>query len=365
MPYTHFRVVAWEIPTATYKTQASVDGLSGWDPGQEYQAISRLPVPAGVTNADAKIRLKRMAGVVNAAANQLTINPAVGGDNANTLKIFMMPEFYFRPPVIDASYFSNTYPNDVKNQIIEALNSMFVHADFSNWLFVCGTVMWNTRQDIRARPLYFNTAVHVRGGQADTLRLIEKQLPSGIDGLPVGMSPGQDPTIKLFFESWKRKKNRVFHIEGDPVGLEVCLDHLNSPNCRVLKNVLSEWEAKEGNAQEVKLHILSAGGMGIQPQSVAAKVGGYIIRNDGITNPSARSEVKQVQGYTWNNPSLLTALLVPTGADLTATATLAPAVAAAHTFAIPEGALRIPMPAGGYKNFTQQIVLYPTLAMPA
>lgn len=364
MPYTHFRYIAWEIPTATFKTNMQADGISGWDPGQECQPVQRIPVPSSVTDADAKIRLKRLAAVVNAAAYRLA--NTVGGDNVNTLKIFMVPEFYFRPPVISQSYYSNTYPNTVKTQIIEALNTMFGHADFSHWLFVCGTVMWNTRQDIHAAPLYFNTAVYVWGGHADSLRVIEKQLPSGIDGLPVGAAPGHDPSVKLFFESWKTRKRRVFDIDGIPMGLEVCLDHLNSPNCRVLKNVLSDWEQKEGNGTEIKLHLLTAGGMSIQPKSVSAKVNGYILRDDGITSSAgtARSNLQLVQSYTWDNPLLLQLLGPPTGSDLKATATLTN-VGAAHTYALPAGPLRIPIPVGGYLSFTQQLVFYPPLGVPA
>src|ERR1044071_843991 len=187
MPYTHFRLLAYEVPTATYVTSMTADGVSGWNPGRERPAAARVPV-AGVTNDDARIRLKRLASAVNSVSGLL---PMLVDDNNATLKIFLVPEFYFRPPTVDASYYSNTYPNSVKNQILTALNEMFAHADFTHWLFVCGTILWNSRQDVKSTPLYFNTAITVKGGphpdvhnrQDAIVSVVEKRMPSGIDGI--------------------------------------------------------------------------------------------------------------------------------------------------------------------------------------
>lgn len=358
MPYTHFRYIAYEVPTAT-RPIAGGNVVSGYDAGQAYQAIGRLPVPNNTPN-DASKRLKRFAGVVNYAANRLRTL----GDNANTLKIFMAPEFYFRPPAsLGAGYVHDTSPGGDAMAIIRALDAMFVHNDFQHWLFVPGTIIWNTRHDPVRPALYRNTLIHARGGRQNAAYFIEKNLPSRIDGLPLTGIPGRDVSYKLFHESWDNRKQRVFLLDGIPMGLEVCLDHLDSPSCRVLKHVLDEWLGKEGNTQNVSLHLLSAGGMSIQPRSVSARVNGYILRNDGIANPGARSELRQVQQYTAPDP-LLGQPFNTSPSNLNGTATLRAAVAPESTAVLPVGPLTVPSKGPHFRTFPQRVVFYPPQALP-
>jgi hypothetical protein len=363
MPYTHFRFIAWEIPTVVKQFPKpgshQAFNLSGWNPGAESQAVQRLPVPDSVDIPDARVRLRRLAGVADAAATRLTNN---FGADADTLKIFMVPEFYFRPRMVDKTYLANTYPEAGMMQILKALNSMFVHNDFKDWLVVAGTILWNNVQK-EGEPLYFNTAVCFRGGQQNALRIIEKRLPAGLDGLPKGMAPGQDEKLKLLFDEWKIRKQRVFVEDGISFGLEVCLDHLNHPQCRVLKKVLNDWSNNSNEAPPgIGFHLLTAGGMSINPESVSTKVGGYILRNDGMSNQGDRSEVNQVESYEWSDQNVLHERRA-TLTDLEGTATLV-GVDKADSYAIPDGALKIPIPQG-CQDFKQQIVFYPSLRLPA
>jgi len=358
MPYTHFRYIAYQVPTAT----SPIGGggvVCDYSPGDSYQAIGRLPVPAA-TPDDAKKRLQRLAGVVNLAANRLRSM----ADNATTLKIFMAPEFYFRPPsALGANYYSGTYPVKDRNALLDALNGMFVHADFQNWLFVPGTILWNTRDDPKANPLYFNTLVHVRGGMPDALNVIEKNQPSGIDGMPVVGIPARDAKYRIFHQSWANRKRHVSPVDGTPLGYDICLDHLYSPTCRILKNVIHDWQANEGNIQNVSLHILCAAGMDIVPGSLAARVNGFILRNDGICNPGTRSELKQVQRYQAPDP-LVGHLLDTTPSDLTGTVTLGAAIAEESAAVLSDGPLQVPSKGPGFRTFPQRVVFYPTQALP-
>ncbi len=357
MPYTHFRMIAYEVPTVTYGAIAPV--ISGWDPGQECRPVARIPVPDGVED-DARIRLKRLASVVDFARERLQV---LGGDHDNTLKILIVPEFYFRPPALAANYAHNTYPDNVAVQIFKALNQMFVHADFRHWLFVCGTVMWNTLNDVMAQPVYFNTAIHVWGGRPNAIGLIEKRLASGIDGVPVARSPGAAADIQPIFADWATRRLHVFHIDGIPLGLEVCLDHLNHDYCRVLRHVLADWPGREGNHQGVKLHVLTAGGMPIHPGSVCAQVGGYILRNDGMASPGERSQLQQVQSYSEQDP--LMGLVVVNELDPNAeTSANLVNVAPAERRDLPPGRIILPMPGADYNTFTQRLVYYPALPVP-
>jgi hypothetical protein len=370
VPYTNFRLIAYEVHTAS----AKVNVISGWSAGTECPAVARVPVPNTLPD-DARIRLKRLASVVDLAKTQIT----AGGrtDNANTLKIFLVPEFYLRPPAtIGADYKGSTYPVGVRAQILQALESMFVHADFADWLFVCGTMMWNTLAGDKTTKLFFNTAVIVRGGQANALHVVEKRIPSGIDGVPVAMlpggglryaAPGLDPSVKLFFERWEERKRHVLTFDGITFGVEVCLDHRDDPQCKVLRKVVSDWYAKQvpPPLPGVQIHLLTAGGMGIELPSVSAKIGGYILRNDGLHQAAAPagSEMRQVQGYNVTDPFGV-ATLPSDPTEPRAVARLGPRDPASNV-PIPGGAPSVPAPPNPYPAIPQQrLRFYPLTAVP-
>ena len=369
MPYTHFRLIAYEVHTASSKRFNPV--RSGWDPGNECPAVARLPVPATVPD-DARIRLKRLASVVDLATTQVS----AGGraDDVNTLKVFLVPEFYLRPPAsIGTDYKGSTYPVKVGTQVLDALNKMFVAADFADWLFVCGTLMWNTLADTKAEPLYFNTAIVVRGGRADALHVLEKRIPSDKDGIPAPTAPdksegeyagpGYDPTVKLFFDQWSERKRHILVFDGISFGVEVCLDHFDNRLCRVLRRLLVDWGTNEAviPAPAVQLHVLTAGGMDIMERCVCAKVDGYIMRNDGMMTASepAASEMRQVQSYARSDGS------GPVGpSDDDATAALGARVTPQYV-PIPNGAQQVPPPGDPYLAIPQQrLAFYPVTPMP-
>lgn len=352
-PYTHFRMIAYEVSTAAHGGPHGLGVVSGWSAGQQLpQAIAQLPVIGPNLPLDARIRLHRFAGVVDLAWNSLQMQP----NNGQTLTVFIAPEFYFRPPNIGAGYDHNTYPATVAMQVINALDNMFAHANFQDWLIVCGTVMWNSGEQIGERPRYYNTAVYVHGGRNQGARLIEKKLASSIDGVPQAMAMGADPAGALVMQSWEIRRRHAFDHDGVRFGLEVCLDHLDSDAFRVLKHVLADWPDSARPA--VKLHILTAGGMDIKSASVAADPGGYILRNDGLNNAGPRSELRRVIRHTWwkieTNPW-----------NRWGSATMEPAIAPVSATAIPAGPLEVPLPPGGRTPIAQRLVYYPTINIPA
>lgn len=333
MPYTHFRYIAYEVPTAATHHNAVFSGFSS---GLPCPPVPRIPVDRISDVADAKNRLLRLASVVDMAATCVTQS---GTDNPNTLKIFVVPEFYFRPPNSfarrDCPY--NTYSYDEAVEIFEELNRMFVHADFRDWLIVAGTVMWhwNNRDDEQPEPnpdpnpnpnrpdpggrdvpsdptgrVYRNSAVYVRGGVADSLKIIEKDVPSGIDGVPNPYAPKADAYDDYFqraFEHWHSQREHVFEVDSVICGLEVCLDHADAIGHRVLKTVLARWPHMENAAPPaLDLHILTAGGMTIENGAVAAKRNGYILRNDGYSSYPF-SELRRVSRYNRSGAAMLAA----------------------------------------------------------
>jgi hypothetical protein len=346
MPYTHFRFVAYEVPTATRKPHGPVE--SGFNAGAECQLPPGIQVSQALPK-DARIRLKRLASVAFLAKSHV----ALLGDNANTLKIFMAPEFYFRPPVTEGSdYTYNSYPRSVYQLIINELGKMFRDAIFDDWLIIPGTAMMNAKiHPTSAQIVYFNSCFQIIGGagaaaSGNNLLYIEKKMPSNLDGVPYG--PGNDQDARQVFETWAFRKKRVFTVNGVRLGLEICLDH----GTQVLKRTLSDWSSNEGgiNPQPLDLQLLTAGGMPVQTTSVAAKLNGYILRNDGYSNPP-HSELRQITSYTGTNPW-----------DLLGDAGLAPTIAVAQTVAL-TGAQVVPMKSGNIGNFTQNIVIYPALLL--
>jgi hypothetical protein len=331
MPYTHFRYIAYEVPTAVQDKNAVFSGFSSGSPCAPVQRIPVNKIPDG---ADAKNRLLRLASVVDMAATWLS---QAGGDNPNTLKVFVVPEFYFRPPNSFARRNCpyNTYSYDEAVEIFDELNLMFVHAHFSDWLIVAGTVMWHwdNKDDEQPRPnpnqpdpngmdvpsdttnrVYRNSAVYVRGGRADSLRIIEKDVPSRLDGVPNPYAPKRDAYDAYFekiFENWHSQKEHVFEVDGVRCGLEVCLDHADEIGHRVLKTVLANWNQMEHAAPpDLDLHILTAGGMTIEKGAVAAKINGYILRNDGFSDDPF-SELKRVSRYNRYGSAMLAANEIP------------------------------------------------------
>lgn len=302
-PYTHFRFIAYEVPTAARETSTG-QVKSGFDPGEECDEITRIPVNWDPTlPADGGIRLKRLAAVVDLAETTVRGGRVGSGSvpEENILNIFMAPEFYFRPSrLADLDYEFDTYSEDHAVAIFEQLNTMFMAADFKHWFLVLGTVLWNWEDDhqVPGHPdslLYRNSAAYVRGHREDSLRIIEKNAPSGIDGMPNPYDLQNRQSMQEQYQTRLFRKQRVFDIDGIPCGLEICLDHLAEEGCRTLKNVLLDWHPKP--VPHLRLHLLTAGGMAINPTSVTAIPSGYILRNDGLSGNNPPSEMRKISGY--------------------------------------------------------------------
>ncbi|MFE0460211.1 hypothetical protein ACFW1A_13290 [Kitasatospora sp. NPDC058965] len=327
-PYTHFRMLAYEVPTLAWNPDWNCL-VSAWDPGVRSPKVPGIPVPepapvppketpggylsdseVGLPE-DAYIRLLRLANVVELTRQHLVGKPA------GVLNVFVVPEFYFRPPQKGRTlYRSDTYPFNSVNPIYQALGSMFSGPAFTDWLFVCGTVLYNndlashaplpgTDGTPLAQVSFFNNAVVAVGGVRDTPFLVEKRVPSHIDGVPevvyeggkaLPAGPGNNPALKPFYDDWKTRKNHIIRTHGVTVGVEVCLDHAITH--AVLREIVHDWAREELVPQAhggVQLHVLTAGGMHIVPESIAARTNGYILRNDGGDDrPDKASELRRI-----------------------------------------------------------------------
>ncbi|MBL4862904.1 MAG: hypothetical protein JKY09_07810 [Crocinitomicaceae bacterium] len=354
MPYTHFRYIAYELPTATIVGGSVV---SGYPPGTNCPVVPEIPVPSGLTlTPDAEARLLRFAAVVKRAWERVQ---ALGGDNGNALKIFMAPEFYFRPPsTTGGNYKNDSYPSKEAAKIIAAFDTMFEHVHFTDWLIIPGTLLWNN-EDVPLMDgnfIYRNTALRIKGGAANSTHLIEKNMSSGIDGVPAAYTTGGYTNLKLVYQDWALRQTRSFNIEGIDFGLDICLDHLDDIACKQCKNVLREW-AEKGSEKDTKIHLLTAGGMTIQEKSVAANVKGYILRNDGYSNAPV-SQQKRVTKYDY--PKYI-GIGTFSPKNLGSTAVMDADTLAQDTINLAGVECVPPKPAQTFA-FAQRIVIYPTTA---
>ncbi|MEJ8848335.1 hypothetical protein [Variovorax rhizosphaerae] len=368
MPYTHFQFIAYQVPTAAHGrvTRAMVPAF---EPGTEIAAERFAPIRVEDSLPDdARIRLKRLAAAVKSASNNLKKGVK---DAPNVLKVFVVPEFYFRP----SGTRHCTYSYDDATRLFEQMDVMFVDPEFKDWLFVLGTVMWHmdekrhwdeeTQQWVEGKAHYRNSAVYVRGNQApDSLRIIEKEVPSRLDGVPnpyVNDGAGYDPSTQQVFTDWLFRKSHVFDVGGVTCGLEICLDHAYSNhdpiggNHRVLKNVLRDWPVVP--APDVKLHVLTAGGMKIAPQSVAAMPSGFILRNDGYSG-DPQTELRSIGLY---RRSVEFSSVVP-ASDLRGVANLK-VIPQVGFLGFPDDQ-QIPIDGTQYSSFDQGLKFFPVQKLP-
>src|ERR1700722_7670530 len=106
MAYTDFQYVAYEVPTVS-----RANGSAGGFPRGESDGPLEMPNDM----VDAETRLRRLVSVVGLAASRAHGSP-------NTLKVFMAPEFYFRPENTDSKIFPHaTYPQEHAFSIFEKM----------------------------------------------------------------------------------------------------------------------------------------------------------------------------------------------------------------------------------------------------
>ncbi|WP_370962212.1 hypothetical protein [Amycolatopsis sp. cg9] len=352
MPYTRFRFIAYEVPTATRRLDVPGPTLAGLPPGKLCDPVPDIAVPKAPESTDWFIRLRRLAAVVNIA------HANVGSaDDADTLKVFVAPEFYLRPATPQTDH---TYPEEQFPPLWDVLERMFRTARLKHWLIVPGSVLWHSKMLGENQPIYYNSVLYVRGGVGGgEAGRIEKKLASSMDGVPTRYAVGNvsEPLMKKAYTEAAFLRERLFEIDGNATfGLEICLDH----RLKVLKQTLADRQADVADSWKrggPALHVLTAGGMPLNPESVAARPGGYVLRNDGYADPPA-SELRKVTGYrlpstapgqAWEDKAAATLEADPGTAvevPLRGEAVLVPPIAGPGTYDMPVQRLRIypPLP---------------------
>jgi hypothetical protein len=287
---------------------------------------------------------------------------------SDTLKIFMVPEFYFRygGPSDPPDTLLDSYPNAenalIPNIATDIMFKQFASPRYADWLIVAGSVFWHksAQESGATDPTYFNTVIVIRGGpevalsgeerqangegcQIPTMARVstnQKALMSHIDYAsgPGGDRRHQDAALNPMFApilgDWEWWRWHAFGVHGvagptgTPLvfGLEVCLEHAratNSSTLGVLRTLQGEWPKRCSGAPmpAIDVQLVTSCGMSLQPsRGIAGPVNGIAAICDGHggsrTWPNVDCErVTQVTGDGERNVALaespLSTLIVP------------------------------------------------------
>ncbi|HEY9432527.1 MAG TPA: hypothetical protein VI260_13775 [Blastocatellia bacterium] len=247
--------------------------------------------------ADAQNRVQRLLDVFNWAVESIPYDKLgykqepdpLRTNQTETLKVFIVPEFYFRSTADGYSW--NTLTN-----ILECLKQSFGDWRFDDWLIVPGTICSHQDAEKSDKGAFFNTASVIRGGRTGSMTFVHKKVRSNIDGVPDELIDGaRDPKFLPILGSWKEQKERLFEFDGITFGLDVCLDH----SLKALKNTAINWPDNENgvSAPAIDVHLITSCGMSIKTESVAARAGGCVMLCDGhprVIEYGIRSGVKPV-----------------------------------------------------------------------
>src|SRR4051812_29203739 len=137
MAFTHAQFIAYEVPTAAALPAGDfeLDRVELCAP-VEKDAVFQESY-AALSN-DARARFARLLTLIDMVRRNEAARP-----QKSTLKVFMAPEFYFRPQAGGAqrSYASS----DVV--AIQAMSRLiFSQKMLSDWLVVLGSIVWNMKE---------------------------------------------------------------------------------------------------------------------------------------------------------------------------------------------------------------------------
>lgn len=251
---------------------------------------------------DALHRLKIVDAILKTCiADSFVEVPSIDHSD-DVLKILMLPEFFMRGP--HGAYSTKLLLEDgLLIHMGDKIRSMISHEEFSDYLFVFGTVIaasspsgkaWE--QDSDEAVDYLNFApVYMGGPSPDHHYLVAKKYISTGDflrrvRLPNPAEPG-DYDHRLYdelpatFKNLLEKRNvtivpdNLLEIDNINIGLEICLDHR-------MGRLWSNLQAHH-HGQLVDVQLIISAGMSIERGPNAIVPGGVVYLTDGEAASSA------------------------------------------------------------------------------
>lgn len=245
-------------------------------------------------NVDLQSRAQRMVNTLYWTAQTFAQSPGMA--DAQTLKVFMAPEFYFRcaspDEVSNREFRRNTsfgsYPEADRLALAQALLGALGESPlFRDWVIVAGSVCSLLPGVPGQRMNLLNTAIMLRGARAqpdgsEPYVLMEKHYISNIDGPPQVNHANLDPTTVYSFRlNPDQFVDNLVYWDGMMVGLEVCLDHSQ----QVLVNAMNNLRFSVGpDVPPPDLQLVTSCGMDLVDQAVAVRNGGLVFLTDGMSH---------------------------------------------------------------------------------
>jgi len=251
---------------------------------------------------DARLRAWNICNVIDFCQKFVEDDPQV-------LKVFLAPEFFFRPVVgVGKPSDVRLYSNESFNEIVNIILKHCRQRAYNNWFIVPGSILsmefstgympvtvpsatgpatFPTPVPV---PAYFNTVAYFYNeGKEITSGLVHKLHFSNIDGLNTAyQAPGKELYTKYIIDT-----NRPISLLGKlQIGIEICLDHAQ--------------HAVEGQIQQqglgwqwLNIQLLTSCGMMAIPASIRVRNEGYFFRCDGHPNMVGSNLYRVLwRGYT-------------------------------------------------------------------
>lgn len=304
--YLHIRPISFRIPTLADKAAPDSGALHGIPVGnipqnQRWTLIGSTQELNLITNdTDLHMQLQRFLLAMDKAHAELVRRHA----NVETeLKLFVAPEFYFRP-----STGTRLYTREQLEAFQKVLRKTIANAGkFYNWMIIAGTFYWqqsdlgaNTRPKLTkkfmdaGKKVYYNTGIVVRVSSrgASFQNELDKVKTAFVDHIPAIMDPAKGVSSTTYNQSVRRKVRhaRLFEIGGLKIGLDICLEH--APNFRELRNYFINLPKNPQKHVPLHAHVVTAAGMFAHDFSTACEPKKLRFRVDGyINNDRHRTEV--------------------------------------------------------------------------
>jgi hypothetical protein len=279
--YTNVQLIAYEVPTAP-ALPAGDCSLDDNKLIEEVKGDKMFTSSLGSLGKDANARVCRMLAVMD-----LAFRSNAPRTNSDTLKIFMAPEFYFRPTGNEKS---RSYAASDMVAAQQLFRTVFSQAKLAHWVFVAGSIVWNMKgkvalssglsggvseeyfralEELADNDTVYNTVIVGIGAKG--VQLYDKVNYSIADQIDQKWRPLKDYCLQSPSQNLLKAGELL-------IGLEVCYDH----ECGQLKTNYDAFKATYGDdPPDLDLQLLTACGMQIQPRKVVAGAKRLVLRVDG------------------------------------------------------------------------------------
>lgn len=250
------------------------------------------PIPANgapridLSDPDLQARAQRLVNVLYWTAQ--TYAHINGTNDADTLKVFLAPEFLFRKgghaivPAADTGF--GAYDHSTRYELTEALYSAINGTPlFENWLILAGSHC-SALSTAGAQADLLNTTILIRGRRARRdasvpYVLVEQHYRSRLDDSAVARLAGTDQSVAgRYGLNPSQHMDHMIRWDEMTLGVELGLNH----GQQALSNELAHLSRALGpNVPRLDLQLVASCGASIIDPSCAVKDGALILLADG------------------------------------------------------------------------------------